>query len=202
MRISWLVFFLAVSFLFSPSTVHAAGQQGIVIAIIDGESIIVRQDGKDSIVRLIGIAVPETHRQLATAALRTELSAGRVQIEHDVPALMFDHHGSRLAYVYRLPEGTLMNYQLVRHGLATVATGSEFFFMREMLAAQAAARLEKKGLWSGVSPALAWETQYKHVRYLGEVNYQTPPARAQQPLATAKENKPEKTAKVKISNRK
>ncbi|HUF17124.1 MAG TPA: thermonuclease family protein [Thermoanaerobaculia bacterium] len=193
---------LIVSSFLSPSQVHGASQQGIVVAIIDGESLVVRQSGRDSIVRLLGVAVPESHRELATAALETELLRRPVQIEHDVPALMLDTHGSRLAYVYRLPEATMMNYQLVRLGLATVPGDGEFFFRRELIAAQSAARLEKRGLWSGVSPALAWETQFRNVRYLGEVNYQTSGGRAQQSLSAAPEKKPASPARVRITNRK
>lgn len=201
MRLSTVVLTLVVCSLLSPSELRA-GTNGVVTAVVDAERVIVRQNGRDSIVRLIGIKVPESHRGLATAALQTELAGKPVQVEIDARSITHDEHGSRLAWVYRLPEGTQMNYQLVRLGLATVATEDGLLYARELHAAQSAARLEKRGLWSGVSPALSWETQFRHVRYLGEMNYQPSGSRTNPPLATAKERKPEKGAKVKITNKK
>jgi endonuclease YncB( thermonuclease family) len=201
MRFSTLVYTLVVWSLLSPSELPA-GTNGVVTAVVDAERIVVRQNGRDSIVRLIGIKVPESHRALASAALGTELTGQSVQIEIDTRALTHDEHGSRLAWVYRLPEGTQMNYQLVRLGLATIATEDGLLYGRELQAAQSAARLERRGLWNGVSPAMSWETQFRHLRYLGEMNYQ--PAggsRTNPPLATAKESKPEKAAKVRITNK-
>ncbi len=201
MRFSTVVFTLVVCSLLSPSELRA-GTNGVVTAVVDAERVVVRQNGRDSIVRLIGIKVPQTHRALAVAALETELAGQPVQIGIDTRSPAQDEHGSRLAWVYRLPEGTQMNYQLVRLGLATVATENGLLYGRELQAAQSAARLERRGLWSGVSPALFWETQFKHVRYLGEMNYQPSGARTNPPLATAKESKPEKAAKVRITNKK
>ena len=178
-----------------------AGEEGVVASVIDGERIVVRHGGRESVVKMLGIMIPEGSRDAAIDALRIELAGHPVVVEHDVPAVMLDGRGNRLAYVYRLPEGTLMNQFLIRQGLAVVPAEGEFALRRDFSAAQSSARLENRGICSGASPALAWETQYKHVRYLGEVNYQSAPAQ-QQKLVTAKEKARPPAAKVRITNRK
>ena len=180
---------------------RAEGVEGMVVGVLDGEQLVVRKDGRDSVVRILGVSVPETHRKAVADALSLELLNRQVLIEHDVPAMMLDGRGSRMAYVYRLPEGTLINHLLVRQGLGVVPPQLEFQFRRELTAAQSAARLEKRGLWSAESSAAVWESRYRNVRYLGEVNYQTLPA-PKEKLATAKEKRPVPAAKVRITNRK
>lgn len=186
--------------LFFSLPLRAAGEEAVVADVIDGERIVVRHHGRESIVKLVGVAIPERARALAVDALKIEFVGRSVHVEHDVPALMLDGSGNRLAYVYRLPEGTSLNHFLIRHGLAAVPSEGEFALRRELIAAQSSARLENRGIWSGASPALSWETRYRHLRYLGEVNYQSSAPRQQEPLAAPKPKQP--PARVKISNRK
>jgi micrococcal nuclease len=101
--------------------------EGLVVRIVDGDTIHVRVDGRIEKVRYIGVNTPEVHHPTkgeewggreASAVNHGLVAAQRVRLELDVQQR--DRHGRLLAYVW---VGELMiNAELVRRGYAQVMT--------------------------------------------------------------------------------
>lgn len=96
--------------------------------VIDGDTVVVRLDGRDERLRYIGMNTPETHHPTipeqpygreATEANRRLVADAEVWLEFDVQRR--DDYGRLLAYVY-LPDGTFVNAALVESGYARVMT--------------------------------------------------------------------------------
>ncbi len=119
----------------------------VVEAVPDGDTLRCR-DGQR--VRLIGIDAPERGQGAAFAPSRDRLRAltprgVTVQLELDVRPR--DQYGRTLAWVWR--EGTLVNERMVREGWAVLYTiAPDVRYADRIVAAQAAARKERAGLWA------------------------------------------------------
>lgn len=135
-----------------PSSVPS-GDDVTVARVVDGDTIVVTGDVT---VRLIGVDTPETrHPQLgvqcygheATAFTAELLPPGTpVRLVYDVERT--DRYGRTLAYVYRLADGTFVNGELVRQGVAQVATvPPNVRHAEDFLRWQRAARERQAGLW-------------------------------------------------------
>jgi micrococcal nuclease len=142
--------------------------RGPVLEVTDGDTIVVRVDGRREKVRLIGIDAPELHdsgkleREIArtgrsraaiqadgarAAAFARSLLGGRdVRLEVDVEPR--DRYGRLLAWVW-LPDGTLANAAIVRAGFATLLTIPPNVRHTETLRdAERDARSAGRGLWA------------------------------------------------------
>lgn len=129
---------------------------GRVERVVDGDTVVVRLDGRDERVRYIGMDTPESVKPgtpvqcfaEAAAAANRRLVAGReVRLVPDAEA--HDRYGRLLAYVYREPDGLFVNAELVRRGYARLLTippnvAHEIQLRRLARRARAAGR----GLWS------------------------------------------------------
>lgn len=123
--------------------------------VIDGDTIIVRLDGRRERVRYIGINTPETHHPHmavqpygpeATEANRGLVAGGDVVLELDAEPR--DKYGRLLAYVY-LPDGTFVNAVLVEEGYAQVMTvPPNVRHADEFRRLEREARAADRGLWS------------------------------------------------------
>lgn len=131
--------------------------QSSVVRVVDGDTIVVRLDGVDERVRLIGIDTPETvdprtpvecFGKEASNRLTSLLPEGTpVRLVRDVEAR--DRFDRLLAYVYRADDGTFVNLAMAEDGYADVATfPPNVAHAEELLAAVARARSEGRGLWS------------------------------------------------------
>jgi micrococcal nuclease len=131
--------------------------EGVVLDIIDGDTIEVRLANGNERVRLLGIDTPETVDPSrppecfgAEASARTHelLPAGTlVVLERDVEPR--DHFGRLLAFVFRRRDRLLVNRQLLAEGLATPLTIAPNHARRaELEAAAAEARHAGRGLWA------------------------------------------------------
>jgi endonuclease YncB( thermonuclease family) len=90
---------------------------GSVKRVLDGDSMIVRADGRDVEVRLGEIDTPEKGQPYADSsrkALQGMVLGRRVRLE----VLDQDRYGRTVARVYRLPEELWVNAELVRRGHA------------------------------------------------------------------------------------
>jgi endonuclease YncB( thermonuclease family) len=123
--------------------------EGRVAAVIDARSFRL-EDGRE--VRLAGIEPAGASRSAAELA-RTLLSmlAGhdvRLRGEDDSP----DRYGRQQAYVWRLPDETLVQGELLAQGKAiAAATVSDGECAGTLMAAEASAREAKRGIWADPS---------------------------------------------------
>lgn len=141
-----------------------------VTRVVDGDTLEVLRQGRQVLVRLIGVDTPETEtsqrlaqraRQYQRSPLR-EARLGRkargfvlsllapdqwVRLEFEPAQGLRDRHGRVLAYVY-LPDGRMLNRLLVEQGMARVFRRFLFRYRRAWLALEAQARKARKGLWA------------------------------------------------------
>jgi micrococcal nuclease len=128
-----------------------------VVRVVDGDTIVVRLDGRDERLRYIGMDTPETKKQdtpvewmgpEATAANEALVGGRTVVLEKDVSET--DRFGRLLRYVW-LVDGerwTLVDLELVRRGFAQVETDPpDVKYADRFVAAQGAARAAGIGLW-------------------------------------------------------
>lgn len=130
-------------------------REGYCESIVDGDTIVVVQDGKDVHVRLIGVDTPETKdprkpiQQFGKEATEftTKMVLGkpvRLQFDRSVRPEPF---GRTLAYVY--VDRILLNKEIIRQGYghAYVKYPFDGKIMEEFRAAERDAREHKRGLW-------------------------------------------------------
>jgi endonuclease YncB( thermonuclease family) len=120
--------------------------EGRVTEVIDGRSFRL-DDGRE--VRLAGIepAFPEKSSAEHGRALATLLAGREVRLhgDDDTP----DRYGRQSAFVWRLPDEMLMQRELLAQGEALVsASVTDRECAAALLAAEAAARGEKRGIWA------------------------------------------------------
>ena len=128
-----------------------------VTRVIDGDTLVL--DGGER-VRLIGVDTPETVHpnkpverfgKEASAFTRGRAEGKKVRLEYDPGTGRKDRYGRTLAYIY-LPDGTLLNLEIVRQGYGHAYTRFPFSKMDEFRAAEREAREERRGLWAEASP--------------------------------------------------
>jgi micrococcal nuclease len=127
-----------------------------VVRVVDGDTIVVRLDGREESVRLIGIDTPESidprtpvecyGREASRRAAALLPPGTAVRLVRDVEPR--DRYDRLLAYVYRLDDGTFVNLALVQEGFASVATyPPNVAHTDDFVAAAADAREAGRGLW-------------------------------------------------------
>ncbi len=153
----------------------AASQRAEVVYINDGDTITVRLEGKEQLVRLIGVDAPETgfSKALARRARRRgrtpeqEAAAGRAARQAaremvkvgDVVRLVDGrpqspkrgHYGRLLAFVY-LPDGRMLNQELIAGGWARAYGKFSYRHKADFLRAEKQARQQRRGLWAQGGP--------------------------------------------------
>jgi micrococcal nuclease len=124
---------------------------------VDGDTIDVQQGSQKETVRFLGLDTPETHDPrkpvqcfgLAAAAHTKALLEGKnVRLEPDSEDSDRDRYGRLLRYIY-LPDGTLVNAELIRDGYAFAYTIFPLTKLDEFRALEADARDHNRGLWAG-----------------------------------------------------
>ena len=120
--------------------------EGRVSAVTDARSFRL-EDGRD--VRLAGIELvfPEKPDAGPAQALTAMLAGHDVRLdgEDDVP----DRYGRQLAFVWRLPDETLVQRELLAQGEAVASADvSDKDCAATLLAAEATAREAKRGIWA------------------------------------------------------
>ncbi|MDD3607288.1 MAG: thermonuclease family protein [Candidatus Moranbacteria bacterium] len=125
--------------------------------VVDGDTIQVSIDGKDEVIRLIGINTPETvdprkpvecFGAEASAKSKEILTGKNVALEADETQSDKDKYGRPLRYVY-LEDGTNFNKKMIEDGYAYEYTyDSPYKYQADFKAAQQKAKDEKRGLWA------------------------------------------------------
>jgi micrococcal nuclease len=142
--------------LLTASLASAGPLEGIVVRVVDGDTIHVRLGEHVEKVRYIGVNTPEVHHprkgeepggRAAMALNRTLVAGQRVRLETDVQAR--DRYGRLLAYVW---VGEIMiNAELVRRGYAQVMTVPPNVRHQALFVKlQRDAREAERGLWRGL----------------------------------------------------
>lgn len=167
------VFFLAAVVLLAATPAMPASADGRVASWTDGDTLRVALASRTVRVRLIGIDTPEISRgdraarqgaqvgkdtativrlgrQAKAAAERLAPVRTPVRVETDVQT--YDRFGRLLAYVF-LPDGRMVNEELVQQGWAMVLTiPPNVRYVERFVRAQQDARQHRRGLWSGFPP--------------------------------------------------
>ena len=149
-RLAW-IFLLA-------STAHAA--PGLVVGVTDGDTVtVLDQDLRQTKCRLYGIDAPEK-RQAFGERSKQALSDLVYRREVDVLVVDRDRYGRS---VCRLTlDGQDVNRQMVAAGMAWVYR--KYTQDAGYLAAEAAARARRAGVWSDPEPVAPWEFRYRRGR--------------------------------------
>jgi len=137
-------------------TQGGADLEGVVVGVVDGDTVRVRVDGREETVRYIGVDTPETKRPgspvecfgPAASAANERLVDGR-EVRLEVGEEGRDRYERLLAYVYRADDGRFVNEALVRDGYARPLAIAPNLRHAETFAALADEALASgRGLWS------------------------------------------------------
>ncbi len=131
-----------------------------VITIYDGDTISVDMNGTAEKVRLIGVDTPETHDprkavqcfgKSATRFTTNIIDSHRIRLAADPDNTNRDRYNRLLRYVY-LPDGRLVNAEIIKHGYGFAYTGFPFTKLEQFRTYQKQARQKGLGLWSQCQP--------------------------------------------------
>lgn len=143
-----------------PINDHSAALQSAttVERIVDGDTVILRLEGRRERVRLIGMNTPESvdpRRPVECLGKEASKKASEiltpglaVRTEADPNQDVRDRNGRLLLYLWT-PDGVLFNEQMIRLGYATEYTfAAPYRFQAEFRAAEREAKAAKRGLWA------------------------------------------------------
>jgi micrococcal nuclease len=125
-----------------------------VVDIIDGDTVRLIIDGRQTTVRLIGIDTPETvhptkpvepYGKRASEFLHNLLAGGSVYLEYGPERT--DKYGRLLAYLYRAPDGLFVNLEIVRQGYGRAYTKYPFKYESLFARWDSTAQVRNRGLW-------------------------------------------------------
>jgi len=132
-----------------------ASDTATVLRVIDGDTLVVKVDGREEKVRLIGVDTPETVHpnkpveyfgKEASAFTKRMAEGKEVRLEADPENDDRDRYGRLLRYVW-LPDGRLLNLLIVQEGYGHAYTKYPFSRMEEFRKAEREARELGRGLW-------------------------------------------------------
>ena len=127
-----------------------------VLAVADGDTIVIDMNGTEERVRLIGIDTPEKNHpqkpvqcfaQAATDYASSLLEGRGVRLESDPLSDNRDIYNRLLRYVY--VDDIFVNYEIVAQGYGFAYTVFPFSKSDQFEAAELAARSSNLGLWGG-----------------------------------------------------
>lgn len=132
-----------------------------VVSYSDGDTITVDMNGTKEEIRFIGVDTPETHDPRknvqcggheASNYTKMRISHfGKVRLGSDPLSSNRDRYDRLLRYVY-LPDGTLMNRNLIHNGYGFAYTYFPFTKSALFTKEEAQAIKVKKGMWSHCHP--------------------------------------------------
>lgn len=131
-----------------------------VTRFVDGDTIVIDMNGSSEKVRFIGVDTPETHKPntpvqcygpAAAAFTKNTIGTKPVRLQADPLSSNRDRYNRLLRYVY-LPDGRLLNQELVRQGFGFYYPYFPFTKSSEFDKSQSQAMGEKRGLWGNCSP--------------------------------------------------
>ncbi len=131
------------------SGIPAGAQEVEVVRVVDGDTIVISQDGSEHKVRYILIDTPEQGEPLYNEATKlNQLLIGGQTVHLIKDMSETDRYGRLLRYVYT-QDGVLVNAEIVRQGLARVAVfPPDTKLEQEIRVAETEARERKIGIWN------------------------------------------------------
>jgi len=123
--------------------------------IVDGDTVVLKIDGKNVKVRLVGVDTPgtalptkpvERYGKEAAQFLINLLKGEKVYIKWK-PDEKNDKFGRALLYLWRAPDGLFVNLEIVRQGYGHAYTRFPFKHMKLFQHYEKEAREAKRGLW-------------------------------------------------------
>ena len=151
---------VALLFLLLPALTWA--WQGKVIHVTDGDTIVVLTEDKEQVrIRLYGIDAPESRQPFGSKATGFVRDIAALKVV-EIDERYLDRYGRTIATVH-LPDGTNLNEELVRVGLAWVYT--RYCDEQPMCSwcdrLQGKAQDSRTGLWADDDPVPPWEWRRK-----------------------------------------
>lgn len=128
----------------------------------DGDTVTVDMNGREERVRLIGVDTPETQDprkpvqcfgKAASEFTKNLIGSQPVRLEADPLSDNRDRYDRLLRYVY-LPDGRLVQAEIIRQGYGFAYTSFPFTKIDEFSALQREAREQNRGLWSSCQPTV------------------------------------------------
>jgi len=121
-----------------------------VLDVRAGNVIVARLAGEQRVLRLIGTYVPAAGSAADPARpfLMRMLKGESVYIEYDEDYPLRDRQDRHWAYVYRAPDGLLVNLELIRQGYARLSARVPFEHQGLLRAYEKHARRCEKGVWA------------------------------------------------------
>ena len=123
--------------------------------VVDGDTLIVRYQGENHTVRLIGVDTPESVHPTepveyfgmeASAFTRARLDGQTVELVVDPADDTVDAYGRLLRLVYL--DGENFNATLIREGYGHAIRGFDYSMRRAFIALKNQARIQGRGLWA------------------------------------------------------
>ena len=140
------------------------GKSFRVVRVVDGDTLIIEPidyDGNPTRIRLWGVDTPETvhpdrprpdHFGPEASAFTKQAAQGKaVRIELEPGRSTRDRHKRLLAWI-TLPDGSLLNSELVAQGYAFADPRFPHHRMAALQRLQAQARASRRGLWKDAQP--------------------------------------------------
>ncbi len=146
----------------STQQVAQSTQPGLyhVVEFVDGDTIVVDMNGARETLRFIGVDTPETHDPRksvqcfglsAAAFTKTLIGSQDIRLEADPLNTNRDRYGRLLRYIY-LPNGTLVNAEIIKQGYGFAYLSFPFTKSDEFHEYEKQARTQNLGLWSSCTP--------------------------------------------------
>lgn len=149
---------------FDPAIRTASSTQPGLYSVVrfdDGDTIVVNMNGTEETIRFIGVDTPETHDprkavqcfgQAASDFTKATIGSQKVRLEADPLNTNRDRYDRLLRYVY-LPDGTLINAELIKQGYGFAYLSFPITKDNEFRIYQQQAMTENRGLWSACDPS-------------------------------------------------
>lgn len=149
-----------------PATAAGAEEAARVVRVFDGDTLLVRLDGREEKVRLIGVDTPEKGQPFAaeaTAFVRDLVDGKNVMLRADPVSRDRDAYERLLRYVV-LEDGRYLDAEIIRRGLGFAYTRFAFERADEYVALEREARDEGRGAWAPANVAsVDWREAPGHV---------------------------------------
>jgi endonuclease YncB( thermonuclease family) len=134
----------------------AAAKAYKVLKVAENYTVTLDMDGKETTVRLLGVAEPQAPEgearvrpvgQIGIGFMRNLLLNEYVTLASDPDLDKNDEEGVTTAYLYRSPDGLFTNLEVIRQGFGVVPTDYEFQHAKTFKFYQGKAKADSKGLW-------------------------------------------------------